>query len=126
MPRPRTPTKVLELKGAFEKNPQRKREGEPVPVGEVAPPPTHLNAREQRVYIELVEAAPPGVLTSADTQVVSIAARLEAEWRRDGSKFPAGKIGQLVKALAQMGMTPADRSKISLGKPEEAGKFDDF
>jgi phage terminase small subunit len=31
---------------------------------------------------------------------------------------------QLIKLLSQFGMTPADRSKIAIPKPDEKGEFD--
>lgn len=43
MARPRKPGNVLELKGAFKRNPARgkARENEPKPNGEIGDPPTH-------------------------------------------------------------------------------------
>jgi hypothetical protein len=103
------------------------RDGEPVPTAPIGPPPNHLSAREQRVYIEIVERAPGGVLTNADEHMVVIAARLEAEWRKDGVKFPTAKIPQLIKVFSQLGFSPADRSKVTTaGSKKDKGKFDDF
>lgn len=126
MSRPRTPTKILELRGAFDKNPNRRRDEEPQPSAEIGPPPNHLTARERRVYIELVEAAPPGVLTNADQHMVIVAARLEAEYRHRPEDFPTAKIGMLLKSLSSLGFSPSDRSKVHVRKPKDPGKFDDF
>jgi hypothetical protein len=124
MPTPKQPSKILELRGAFKRNPQRKPKAEPQPTGPVDPKPKYLSAAEQRVYIEICEACAPGVLTSADTLVVAAAARLEWEWRRTGADMASAKIGQLMKCLATLGMTPADRARISVEQQQPDNEWD--
>src|SRR5688572_24240769 len=50
--RPRTPTAVLELKGAFKKDPKRKkaREGEPVVEAPIGVPPKHIGEVAKSVW----------------------------------------------------------------------------
>lgn len=114
MARPRLPTAVLEARGAFKKDPQRAaaREGEPVELEELGPPPQDLPVAVRVVWEELVDCAHKGVLSKADRQTVEIAARLFAEFRAKGAAMEAGKIGRLQAALSELGMSPASRSKV--------------
>jgi hypothetical protein len=119
--RPRKPSNVLELKGAFEKNPARgrARENEPVPTGEIGAPPSHLPTDVATCWEEIVGLTHHGVLCKADRLIVEHAARMLArlrlmEWRTD----PAILI-RFEVCLGKLGMTPADRSKVSVMKPDE-------
>jgi hypothetical protein len=71
MGRPRKPTAVLELTGAFRKNPQRKRT-EPPTAGPLGDPPEHFTAEQAAVWHELASICPPGVLMRSDRVVVEI------------------------------------------------------
>lgn len=126
MPRPRKPTKVLEAKGAFRKDPQRRRDGEPEvrePLGAV---PGDLNALQVKAWQEIVSFAPMGVLTQADRLVVEMAACLLAEYREDRGGFSGQKLGRLEAMLGKFGMTPSDRAKLSIEKPKTENPFDRF
>ena len=107
----RTPSKILELRGSFQHDPQRRRPAEPVPVGELGQAPRYLTPAQRRVWRELAEIVPPGVLGNSDRWIVEIAARLMAKMREAGELGP-GQLAQLVGCLARLGMTPADRSRI--------------
>lgn len=117
MSRPRTPTTVLDMRGAFKANPARKRPDEPRPTGELGDPPAHLDGATLAAWNELVAMAPPGVLTNADRWAVEIAAGLMAEYRK-GEMLPAG-VGHLRSILGRMGLTPADRAALSIPQPEK-------
>lgn len=126
MARPRTPTKVLDARGAFKKDPQRKREGEPEvkePVGSV---PKYFDDMQKAAWKQITTQAPMGVLTEADTMAVEMASILLAEMRTDWDSFTVGKIGRLQALLGQFGMTPADRARLNIGKPKDANPFDDL
>jgi len=144
MARPRTPTNILALKGAYKKDPQRlkERENEPEntkPIGE----PKHLTGLEIEFYNEIIDSTIDGVLGAADRIAVEQAAILLVSCRnlRTVEKViteagedkvvnipvpasPAEK-NQLFKYLGQFGMLPADRSKISIAKPKKKNAFDD-
>lgn len=107
----RTPTNILELRGSFQHDPQRRRPDEPIPAGDLGQAPRHLTAAQRRVWRELAEIVPPGVLGDSDRWIVEIAARLMAKLRDAGELGP-GQLAQLVGCLARLGMTPADRSRI--------------
>jgi hypothetical protein len=126
----RKPTAILDLNGAFKKNPDRgrARKNEPKPTGPLGPPPEFLTSPEKLVWFELDEIAPPKVLTNSDRWTVEIAVRLMNRVREDGigGKYgiSVGELAQLNQCLIRMGMTPADRSKI--GVPPDDDKKNPF
>lgn len=126
MARTPQPTAIHELKGSFDKNPQRRRKGEPKPKSGIGPAPSHLGEYEQRVWDELVGIALPGVLGDVDRWAVEMAVRLMAEMRASPETFTAGKYGHLISCLSRMGMTPSDRTKLAVqGKSDDEG-WDDL
>ncbi len=126
MARPRTPTNVLELRGAFKRHPERKRSEEtksPYPIGEC---PSRLDEGERAAWDEIVSTCCPGVLTHSDRLAVEIAARLLAESWEAGREFDDVRRRQLYTLLGQFGMNPSDRSKIRVEPPKTANKFADL
>ena len=61
MGRKRKPTAVLEMSGAFKKNPDRRR-NEPESTGPLGSPPESFSKPEVEAWRVLVERAPTGVL----------------------------------------------------------------
>lgn len=126
MPRPRKPTALLELNGAFRNHPERRegRKNEPHPDGPFGEPPVCLSDAEKEAWHELNSIAPRGVLTNADRPLAETYCRLMAKQRKDGIGgrygLSTGELSQLIQCLIRMGLTPADRSKISIAKPQEA------
>ncbi len=118
MPKPRTPTKLLELRGSFAKNPQRARPNEPEAAGEFPKdPPKHLSREVKKCWRELVRLVPAGVLQSSDQAAMEQFANVlylcrEREWRD-----PALMI-RLEACLGRFGLTPADRSRVSAPPPK--------
>lgn len=127
MARPRKPTAALELAGAYKKDPARKRarKGEPKPDAPLGEPPATLQELEADVWRELAAAAP--WLTGADRAALEIATRLMFAFRV-ASIVDYKIVGPLISALAKLGMTPADRSKIGAptGKEEDAANPSGF
>lgn len=117
MARPRKPTNVLELTGAFKKDPQRRRR-DADPAGELTAPPAHINGAVLNAWNDVVKFAPLEVLTESDRLSVELAANLLAQFRNDPIEFPAAKLARLEALLGKFGMTPADRSKVG-GKKEK-------
>jgi hypothetical protein len=132
MGRPRKPTNVLELTGAFRKNPSRAaaREHEPRPADPLVKPPASFNpetstgSRMLAIWHELVSQAPDGVLTTADAFHVELTCRLMFQVRIGSGK--AGDYAQLNSLLGKMGLNPADRSKISVSNEPKEDKFESF
>ena len=123
MARPRTPTKVLEARGAFKTHPDRKRPGEPEVHTPLGQPPAHMTELERACWFEVTDLAPMGVLTSADAWAVETASCLMAEFRTLKSDFPASKMARLSAFIGQFGMNPADRAKLSIEKPKDVNPF---
>ena len=127
MARPRTSTKVLELRGAFKHDPQRleAREGEPQdlelfdPAGYSEDWPEHVI----QAWKEIVAEAPPCVLTVSDRKTVELAAFLMAEFRELTIEMRDARLAQLIRVLGLLGMNPADRSRVKVVKVEKKSRL---
>jgi len=127
MGRPRTPAKVLELRGAFKKDPSRRR----VDAAGAGPferdPPTHMSEDTVPAWRYIVERLPKVALTSSDEVAVEAAARcLAGIWAIGpmAAMHPNfGKLSaELRQWLGQLGMTPAARTKIApVKEADESG-----
>lgn len=118
MARNRTATPVLQQRGSFEAHPEREREreNEPQPKAGLGNPPKTLSPGQIQCWKELVDMAPPGVLMDSDAWTVEIASRVMCKLR-EGGDLPSAQWGVLISALAKMGLSPADRSKVIVAKP---------
>lgn len=123
MARPRKPTNVLEMSGAFKKDPQRKRQDAET-SGPLGKAPSHINGAVLNAWNEIVKSAPREVLTGSDALAIEVAANLLAQFRDDPVEFPAAKLVRLEALLGKFGMTPADRAKV--GGKKEAPKGNQF
>ena len=119
MARPRTPTNVLELRGSFIKDPQRKRLNEPKPNGEIGKHSTGSTELE-KIWDELVASCAPNVLTNADRISLEIAVHYLRQFRLDPANFSNERARILIGLLSKFGMTPSDRAKLSI--PESNSK----
>ena len=122
MSRPRTSTAMLEARGAFVHNPGRRvaRANEPRPTGQLGRPPKHLADDEKKTWRELARISPPGVLANSDRWFVEMTVRLMTRVRQGTAKTM--DTGQLLQCLGRMGLTPADRSRVSAVLPPAAEK----
>jgi len=123
MSRPRTPTKILEARGTFRKNPARKREGEPEVKDPLGAPPEILSPEEVSAWMEVADMTPMGVLTRADRLEVEFAARLVVKIRANFDKVNITALRHLHTVLGKFGMNPSDRSKLSIEKPKDDNPF---
>lgn len=116
MGRPRTPTAVLDMTGAFREHPERKadRAGEPTGLPGVGDPPKHLTPREADIWNELAGYCAKGVLTVMDRPLLEQVCQLMARSRDRRKKMNGTERGMLVKCLSLMGMTPSDRSRLNI------------
>lgn len=119
MARPRTPTEVLDMRGAFKNHPQRKQEraNEPIVTSPIGEPPNDFTEAELKAWHDITGTAPKGVLTSADTLAVENASRLLAAERAGMNSDSQGR--RLDALLGKFGMTPSDRSKVSVSVPTQ-------
>ncbi|HEB78183.1 MAG TPA: terminase [Methylothermaceae bacterium] len=119
MPQPRKPTLVLERTGTFKEKPDRRRK-DPETAGPLGDPPEDFSKEEREAWDLVVSQAPLDVLTVADRQLVELTARLYHYIKiTEIEDIQAAKLQLYNKCLVQMGMTPADRSRVS---PKEQPK----
>ncbi len=126
MARNPTPTALHEVRGSYDKNPQRRRKGEPEPKAGIGSAPGHLDEYEQQAWDELVSMALPNVLGDADRWLVERAVRLMAKSRRDPDNFTGTNDGHLISCLSRMGMTPSDRAKLAVSGESDDQVWDDL
>ena len=120
MARPRTSTKILELKGSFKPHPERKRPAEPEGrAGFPARAPTGLTKFQKRAWNEIVKAVPDGVLTGSDLPAVKMVVSLYAEFLEFGIKMPCQHMTRLCTDMGKLGLNPADRARLSVEKPKK-------
>lgn len=118
MARPRTPSNVLELRGAFAKNPQRRRKDAEGAGPFNAEPPAELPGEAVRAWRILAERVPKVALTSSDEIALAQAARtLAGIWLLDAQGGAANPLfaklsAELRQWLIQLGMTPQARTKM--------------
>ena len=63
----------------------------------------------------------------SDGILVELTSYMLAEYPSNPGKMKPSLVAQLIRALPQMGMTPVDRSRISVpGNPETVNKFAAF
>src|SRR5690349_1674967 len=114
MSRPRKPTALLEASGAFVKDPGRRRarKGEPACVGSLGPPHPSLDEQEKALWIELAASLPDGLAGKSDRSAFECLVGLAARARNGKASLMERRL--LQQYLSKFGMTPSDRSKISV------------
>jgi len=110
MARPRKPTKILDLSGAYRKNPQRERHNEPQPAEEIGAPPATLGEIECGIWSEIVGNCAPGVLTCQDRNSLELVCIGLGEIRR--GEASASDRDRVFRQLGKFGMTPSERSNV--------------
>lgn len=119
MGRPRTATEILRARGAFRKDPQRARPGEPKPAHELRKSaPANLTPPQRAAWRRIVRICPPGVLKDSDEIVVELGACLLAEFQADPAGMGTSRIGRLMTLLGKLGLSPSDRAGLAI-KPED-------
>jgi len=123
MSRPRTPTGILENRGAYINHPERAQEraDEPIPTADLPiEPPAFLSKFQKIVWTEFVRLIPKGVAGDCDLPFIVTAVKLYAKVRR--GSFKGTDVSQLLTCLSRLGMTPADRSRVKAKVQAEATK----
>lgn len=140
MPRNKSATTVLDARGSFKHRPGRRPElPEPVHEGPIGSPPDYLSKVQAKIWFELCECAPPGVLSAAERPILADYCRLEAILRQyeiesasyTGVGKPPKPPGATVYSakrniLGAFGMTPGDRNRVGVAAPKDASEFDDL
>lgn len=127
MPRHMQPREVAEAKGAVKHDPQRYRNEVPKSAMPIGTAPAHMTPAAKACWFEIESYAPIKVLSGADRIAVEMLANLLVEFRDDPRGFTAPKLGQMIRLLASLGMTPSDRQKLGTEKPKDTKDgFDEF
>lgn len=128
MPAHRKPTSVLALTGSHRHNPARARAraNEPQPTGEIGEPPETLSELERTCWCEIVAMAHPGTLCASDRLFVEHGAHLLALLRAKSWQVPAVMLVRWEAFLSKLGLTPADRSRVSAVPPHQPSPLDEF
>jgi len=130
MAQPRKPTNILELRGALKKNPKRfaARANEPIPTEPISQtPPEYMDEDVRAAYLYLIKHSHPDVLCMADQAATEIVASLLAEFRRRPNAMETARISRLLTGLGSLGMTPADRSRVTaITRSAGESKFSKF
>jgi hypothetical protein len=122
--RPRTPTKILEMRGAFKANPQRlaQRENEPSDLPDLAwDAPADLSQSDRDSWGYLRPKQIPGVAKQSDEPAFRLLVSL---WSKKiiGALLPP-ESKQIEALLGKFGGTPSERSKVSAGPKPKVNKF---
>jgi phage terminase small subunit len=115
---------ILEASGAFDHDPKRRRKDlqSNHPIGN---PPDWLSEGEADIWRDIVLKAPEGLFTEPDGFMLSLFCQLMN--RAKEGTIAAIERGQLIRLMASMGLTPADRSRISaLPDKEKENPFAEF
>lgn len=110
--RKRTPTVMRMTMG----NPGKRSlpTNEPIGIGELPGPPAHWKPDQKKVWHEIVSRLPLGVATGSDAGLVELTASLLIQARAANFEIPSSLAAQLRYCYAALGLTPADRSKLSV------------
>jgi hypothetical protein len=118
MGRPTQPSAISDMKGYYLKHPERKPVGEPVVTKPLGGSPKHLTEDEKKLWREFARMVPYGVAKFSDRWAVEKLVRLFAKERKGTIRVAEG--GQLLALLAKFGLTPSDRTKVSVEVPKES------
>ena len=122
MPRPRLPSQVLALRGAFERHPERRRTDAEGAGPWQDNPPEHLSEAELTAWRELTALLPKVALTASDTIAVTQAARLWAALKGTPATEPQYKHmdDALRRWCIELGLTPHARTRLAPPPAENA------
>jgi hypothetical protein len=124
MSRPRKPTAVLELNGAFQHDPQRKeaRANEPDGVGELGSPPTWMTDEEKKIWRKYKKTAP--WLTASDELAYIAVVKLTVKIWSGTAK--SADFSSYKALLSSLGLTAADRSKVNAAPKKTEQPHDEW
>lgn len=123
MPAPRKPTNVLQLAGAFKENPSRAeaRANEPKPTEPLSTQaPATLTELEATCWRDIRAHVYERSVAAHDELALEVAAKLLREIRYEPGPLDIKTVNAFFKFLSLFGMTPADRSRISVEKKAPA------
>lgn len=118
--RPKTPSNILKLRGAFKHDPRRENKKEPKPNSAIDAVPPESFTKDERIFFhDIIKRAPAGILGDADYHTVCVVAALLAEFYACPVKMPTARLTRLSSELGKIGFTPSGRAGLTVEKPKE-------
>lgn len=129
--RHKTPTSILDARGAFKKHPERKRDNEPPREGTIGYAPKWFSPGQRELWNEIKGLIHTKILGKSDRIAYEILVTLMYRYRHapgtddepvaplNGSEF-----SRLVTILGKFGMTPSDRAGLIVEKEKPKNPFD--
>lgn len=116
MARPRTPATILEMRGAFKRNPKRRRFRVPRGAPLDTEPDATWSPALQREWLERVDDAPDRLYEKADRTALRITAQLHCIQNEavPGSRLWLKVETALWKHRNHLGLTPLARKRLHL------------
>jgi hypothetical protein len=112
--RKRKPTALHEVEGTTNVTRHRDRQHEPRVEAPLGDAPADWKPKGKVLWHEIANSVPRGVATGADRIVFELLVRLVAEVRADSSALTPALASQIRACAACFGMTPSDRSRLSV------------
>jgi hypothetical protein len=126
MAKKKAPKNLQLLKGVDKKDPGRINYDEPV-SSEIGDPPPHMKLKTmQKIWYEIINDVADGVFQSSDRVALELACALLYEFRKNPIKFPTMKMNRLQSLLSSFGMTPSDRTKITVKGDDDGNPFEGY
>jgi hypothetical protein len=113
MPAIKKAPELLELKGAYDKNPQRRPQNLMQPTDGIGEYPVDKPLDDAGIWNELVEILPNGVLMNTDRYWLELTCDLMVKFRV--GTINSSERTHLLTCLSHLGMSPADRARINVG-----------
>jgi hypothetical protein len=126
MPRPRKPTQLLVVEGNLRPGRHAERALEPVVDIPLGGPPRGWKPDGKALWWEIANAIPANVATKADRLIVELTCRLVGVMRKEPANFTSAIAAQLRCCLASLGLTPADRSRVSVRTKSSDPEMDEW
>ena len=123
------PSKIIALEGGRKNHPERENKNEPKPIEKIGNAPRHLTDEQKAIWNEIISQVPLGVITKMDRMILETVSVLMLKFRKASEpltadmlsgdlaapKMQGNELSMLMKGLQTLGMTPADRSRVSDG-----------
>ena len=122
--------RIRKLNGSADQHPERINKDEPCPDEKVGNAPRNLSNDQRAIWREIISQVPPGVITRMDRMALEVVSVLMDKFRKsnipatldlldgdkvDPPKMQGNEMMLLTRTLKSLGMTPADRGKVSTG-----------
>ncbi len=126
MSRPRKPTKLHLISGSYRKDRHGDRDSEPEITEPLGGPPESWPITAKLLWAELADLIPPGVATKADRLTFELLCRLVGVMRTGTEGLTPALAAQIRTCCAVFGLTPADRSRVSVPRLPKENPFAKF